>query len=426
LHKLVPADTHVVSVPWSNPVDRIKKVLAPGGRRRRYVEPPVSTVGNTSDAAPLNWKDWVTQFLFTPDSQTGWIPGGIRACLKEIRKARPHVVYTTSPCTSSHLIGLVVSYLTRIPWVADLRDPWRGNPFRQIPFPSLDLWDSVLERAVLGRADHVICNTASATDALRTRRPFLSQKCTTILNAFDPIWFDDLEPRRATSPNRYLITHAGQFYGRRRPEPWFRALRTAIDRQPSLSETLRFALIGSEHCDGTPLDQIAAREGVADQVLHLGPMPHHETLAHLAGSDVLALAGSEGPGSELQIPNKLFEYIALKKPIIATLSAGHPAMGILDSVRATARVGEPGNDEALAEALCGFADPSSRIAPGAFADVSSFSRRFRAAELAEVFERITDRRGRRRRLIREQYSPRANLLQDRPAVFDDVVGPAYR
>ena len=41
---------------------------------------------------------------------------------------RPDVLYSTSSPVSAHLVALLVSRATGIPWVADFRDAWTKNP----------------------------------------------------------------------------------------------------------------------------------------------------------------------------------------------------------------------------------------------------------------------------------------------------------
>jgi len=94
---------------------------------------------------------------------------------------------------SAHLIALTLSRRTGLPWVADFRDPWIGNPFRQAGSAILERWDALLERRVLRRATRVVCSTPTMTARLCERLPFIGGKCSTILNGFDPESFDGID-----------------------------------------------------------------------------------------------------------------------------------------------------------------------------------------------------------------------------------------
>jgi len=296
---------------------------------------------------------------------------------------------------STYMPGLthhVASRLVRaheVPWVADFRDPWRDNPFRELGYASLERWDAWLERVVLARAAHVVCNTPTMTDHLCRRLPFVADKCTTILNGFDAESFDGIEPTRIAPCEDFVLTHCGQFYGSRSPNVWFAALKRLAQRSPKPVRRVHLVLIGPETFDGHPLRELAAA-GVADRVRILGAKTHRETLSYMAGSDALILAGSTGIGSELQVPNKLFEYLAMRKPIIAALSQGNPGISVLKQARAVAHVCPPSDDVGIATAVEKFAAGLYPEVEDPWTGVEQFERSHRAEELAAVFERVKE------------------------------------
>jgi glycosyltransferase involved in cell wall biosynthesis len=335
---------------------------------------------------------WLSRLLATPDSRIGWIPPAVRAGLAEIRRRRPDVVYSTSPYMSAHLIALVLSRAARLPWVADFRDPWQCNPYRELGFRSLERWDSWLEWLVLHSATHIVCCTPTMTTLLQRRYPRLASRITTILNAFDRARFDRVEAVPSAPLGHYVLTHAGQFYGPRRPDIWFAALRRAIEETPSLGPTLRLSLIGSDHFEGRSLRGMAAEAGVAANVLTLGPLAHGETLARLAGSDALILAGSSGPGATLQIPNKLFEYLAVGRPILAACPTESPIVAVLRQARADALICPTTSERPLARAITRLATGRHRGRADAWTGVEYFERSCRAEELAGLFRHVSRRR----------------------------------
>ena len=342
-------------------------------------------------AKPQGLRDWFTRLLIIPDSRVGWILPAVGEGLRAIRRCRPDVIYSTSPCMSAHLIALILSRRSGLAWVADFRDPWRGNPFRNLVYPSLDRWDAWLERRVLGRATQVVCNTKPMGDQLCARLPFLADKCTTIMNGFDAERFEGIKPMRIAPANDFVLTHCGQFYGPRSPKVWFAALRRAVNQSQSDEagvrppRQLRMVLLGCESFDGQDLRVLAAEAGVGDCVYVLGRKSHAETLSYMAGSDALMLAGSSGVGCELQVPNKLFEYLAVRKPIIAAVSAGSPTVEILRTVRAEALIHDPDDEQGLAESMARIAEQGRVPVDDAWAGIDAFNRIHRAKELAAIF-----------------------------------------
>jgi glycosyltransferase involved in cell wall biosynthesis len=397
----VPASTTILRTHWIDVHGQIKRIVdsrssmvdAGGqswsrsiGIRHSTFDNPQSPVRNPQSNG---LRDWASRLLITPDSRIGWITPAVRAGIRAIRRRRPDVIYSTSPYPSAHLIALILCRWARVPWVADFRDPWRGNPFRELGAPSLEGWDSFLEWLVLRSAAHVVVCTPTMADALCRRQPFVTGKCTTILNAFDPERFADLAPIRPAPPDHFVATHCGQFYGPRSPKVWFVAMRKVLDRMPELAGRVHIVLIGRESYEGRSLADWAYRAGIGECVQVLGPKTHTETLRHMAGSDALLLSGSAGAGAELQIPNKLFEYLAVRKPIIATCCAASPIVTILNDARAEAVICNPVDVEAHAGALAQLATHRHVPTKNAWSGVDRFERAHRAEELAVVFQRVS-------------------------------------
>jgi glycosyltransferase involved in cell wall biosynthesis len=297
-------------------------------------------------------------------------------------------LYSTSPYASAHLAALILSRWFGLPWVADFRDPWSGNPFRESANPWLSRWDAFLERMVLRFAGHIVCNTPTAAAKMIQRYAWVSAKCTTILNGFDFEALTGIEPIRTAPPDQFVFTHCGQFYGRRDPSIWFQALGRIRADAPHIANRIRFVSIGRPDYDGTPLSAIAAKYGVADLLECPGSHSHAETIGRMLGSDALILAGSSGDGSELQIPNKLFEYLAAQRPIIATACPQNPIREVLAQAKADHVVCDPLDVAGLAAAIASISKPGRPIASTAWTGFSQFSRRQCALELSTLFERL--------------------------------------
>src|SRR4029079_15886331 len=100
--------------------------LAPQLRVLRAPELPV-TPYLAMALSKLGWERART-YVTWPAPFQGWLPAAIAVTLREVRRNRPEVLYTTSAPYVSHLAGLVVHRLTGIPWVADFRDEWAAHP----------------------------------------------------------------------------------------------------------------------------------------------------------------------------------------------------------------------------------------------------------------------------------------------------------
>ena len=401
LNELIPETTKVVRTRWTDLHARAKRFISrsddasvtietlPDHAQTPLHSESYDPSSNPASARLRGLRDWLSRWLITPDSRIGWTIPAYRAALQAIKQNRPEVIYSTSPYPTAHLIGWLLSRRTGISWVADFRDPWRGNPFRAMPGGIHNRWDALLERLVLERAARIICCTPTMTQALQQRKPAIARKCTTILNAFDQERISNVQPMRCCSDDEFLMSHAGQFYGPRSPLPWLHAVRRALDLQPKLRGKLRLTLIGDDTYHGKPLKEWAIECGVGHAVTVLGRLTHCETLSHLAGSDALVLGGSCGEGSALQVPGKLFEYVAMRKPTIATCIAASPVNTILKAAKAVAHVLHPEDVTGLADAIVRVASGRTLILGDAWSGVHLLERAHCGRELAEVFAQVT-------------------------------------
>ena len=94
--------------------------------------------------------------MLWPDNGLGWAPFAFIAALRAARRDRPDVIYSTSAPYGSHIVAMLVSRLTGIPWVADFRDEWAANPhLADLPRPLPALAERA-ERAITARAARVV------------------------------------------------------------------------------------------------------------------------------------------------------------------------------------------------------------------------------------------------------------------------------
>lgn len=388
LSAMVPTGTRVIPVVGRDLIRTIKRLI-PG--RRPMLSGSVQASAPqpmTAEKPPRSFRDWVSRMLTTPDNRLGWVWPAYRAALAEARHHKFELIYSTSPCMSAHLVAMLVAHRTGLPWVADFRDPWRGNPFRDLVYRTINAWDAWLERRVFRRANRIIGNTPTMTAALVQRMPGLKSRCRTILNGFDDGLLDGVRAYRSVTGDHCLLTHSGQFYGARSPQVWLRALQGAHEIAPQTAGRIRLQFVGSVEYDGVPLRDIVRACGLAWQVSITGFLSHTEALGRVLGSDAVLLAGFDGPGATLQIPHKLFEYLVARRPILATLPPGHPAIDLLRNARAVAQVCQPRDVGSLARALIAMAAGRVTPAPDAWSGVDRFARVERALELESVFNEL--------------------------------------
>ena len=280
--------------------------------------------------------------LLVPDENVSWNLTAIPAATRIVKREEIDVVITTSPPNSIHLVGAAVKRLTGVRWVADLRDSIVAHPHRRTDTLAVRTKEKTTEgiaRLVAHSADAIVAAADAIADEARSLEP--KGPVTTIPNGCDFDDFAGLEYRRG---ERFTITHAGSFFGRRDPRPFLQALADS-----KLDAVARF--VG----DFRPADREWAEQlGLGDRLELVPYASHHRALELQRSSDALLLlipeAGGRGRGV---LSGKVFEYLAAERPILAVVPPDGAAADLIREV-GTGVVAAPEDIRAIREALAGL------------------------------------------------------------------------
>jgi glycosyltransferase involved in cell wall biosynthesis len=282
--------------------------------RARYIGPRGRRIadeqhGRTGMELALLRASAVGRRLLLPDENVTWNATAIPKAISIARHEEIDVVLTTSPPGSVHLIGAAVKRATGAKWVADLRDSLALHAHRT----SEGVGARAKQKARAGIA-HLVARQAdaivTAAEAISEETKGLSPRgrVVTIPNGCD---FDDFAGLTYARGDRFRLTHAGSFFGKRDPRPFLTALAASgID-----DITVRF--LG----DFRPGDrEFMEGLGLADRVELIEHVPRRESLRLQRDSDALLLlipeAGGRGRGI---LSGKVFEYLAAERPVLAVV-----------------------------------------------------------------------------------------------------------
>jgi glycosyltransferase involved in cell wall biosynthesis len=277
--------------------------------------------------------------LLVPDENVTWNLTAIPAAIRIARQEGIDVVLTTSPPGSIHLIGAAVKAATGAKWVADLRDSLVAHPHRNAERLGVRAKEKLVEgvaRVVASQADAIVTASEAIADETLELEP--SGPVRTIANGCD---FDDFAGLEYRPAERFRLTHAGSFFGKRDPRPFLTALA-----ESGLDVVARF--VG----DFRPADREWAEAlGLGDR-LELHPYaPRRESLALQRDSEALLLlipeAGGRGRGV---LSGKVFEYLAAERPILAAVPPDGAAAALITETGAGV-VAAPHDVPALRAAL---------------------------------------------------------------------------
>src|SRR4051812_28552284 len=158
-----------------------------------------------------------------PDEGVAWNLTAIPAAIKLVKQEGIDVVITTSPPGSVHLIGAAAKRATSAKWIADLRDSLVAHPHRDAQKMLVrfkEQGQQAVAKLISSQADGIVAVSDAIAAEMRERSP--KGPVVTIANGSDFDDFDGLEYRPAAE--RFRITHAGSFFGKRDPRPFLTAL----------------------------------------------------------------------------------------------------------------------------------------------------------------------------------------------------------
>jgi hypothetical protein len=132
-----------------------------------------------------------------------------------------------------------------------------------------------------------------------------------IYNGFDPADFEfEMNPVSSS----FVLSHFGAFNRDRNPSALWKALGGLKKENPEFGRSLRIQLIGQT--DGHILEEIET-EGLKENLMLTDHMKHREGLRQISGSTLLLLPLNDAPNVRGILPGKMYEYIALRRPILA-------------------------------------------------------------------------------------------------------------
>ena len=264
-------------------------------------------------------KDFVYDICYFPDQAGPWIiPAFIRG-VRVVRKHNIDAIFATGSPWSGLVVGYLVSRATGKPLIVDFRDPWMNNPFHLSKGRLLDSWSARLERKVVHHASAVSLNTDPLRAEFLLRYPDIEPDRFFVMpNGFDPEDFRDIRPEpREESDDTLVLCHAGFLYGVRDPAVLLEAIREANKSLREQGKRIIFRQIGDVHLGYDISERYA--DLVSDGTLVLDKSrPYRECLSALTSADIVV---NVQPGTKTQIPSKLYDYLAINKPILNITSA---------------------------------------------------------------------------------------------------------
>ena len=265
---------------------------------------------------------WIRSNFFIPDARIFWVKPSVKYLSKYLQENPVDMIVSTGPPHSMHLIGLKLHQRTKIPWIADFRDPWIGiDYYDELLLSSwADKKHKRLEKQVLRESNHVITVSRANTEAFRQMG---FQHVSSITNGFDP---DDLSKTMVETDKSFSIAHIGTFMYNRNPETLWEVLSELASENEGFSNDLSIKLIGKVDQRITESIQQHQLGAYLDQRKYLA---HDEAITELKKSQLLLLIINKTGNSMGMLTGKIFEYISSGRPVLCIGPRGCDAEKLL-------------------------------------------------------------------------------------------------
>ncbi|MCK4558738.1 MAG: glycosyltransferase family 4 protein [Calditrichia bacterium] len=241
--------------------------------------------------------------LFLPDARVGWIPAMIKQGLKIIKNDKPDIIFSTSPPHSLQLGAKKLAQKSGLKWIADFRDPWI-EAIWESEIERINLisrFNKRLEMSILKNADVITMVSDGMCDLFRKK---MDKQYETIYSGMDSVNND------AVKSQNFQIIYLGNMSKYQSPVP----ILKAIDMLPHDKKSLiQIMFVGKVYNDF--IEQFNKYQDIKIETQNF--LPRDEMMKIAKSASLLLLINFSSVYGKGHIPAKIFDYLSLRKPILA-------------------------------------------------------------------------------------------------------------
>jgi len=277
---------------------------------------------------------WLRANFFIPDSRYFWIKPSIKFLSNYLRKNHIDLIISTGPPHSTHLIALILKKKHNIKWIADFRDPWTHIEY----FDSLPLLNinrkkhKELEKDVVSLADVVLTVSPSWSKIFSQ---IGAKRTSVILNGFDLDDYNTFNSQITSSKSEnFTIGYFGLYNESRDHLFFWETIKQIVNLEKDFhrggnSKNLKLLFAGEVH--HSFFTQVKSY-GLEDNVSFLNYLPHKESIKKMFECDLLLVTQGDTVAVSGRVPAKVFEYLPVRKPILAIGKKDSDLEKILSSI----------------------------------------------------------------------------------------------
>ncbi len=281
---------------------------------------------------------------YFPDAKIGWKRYAIRKGCQLIENNKFDAVITTSPPISAHLIGLELKRKYGLPWVADFRDLWFSRPIEEV------YANEKMIQMAQKLKEHITKQAYEVVAVNNDIKKYLGRG-EVITNGADPEHIDIWRTANTQPDQKFTIGILGTINYLCPVEPLFEAMRLLNNNEIKIKREI--CVVHAGHYDANMMKGLLAKYRLHDRVQFKGYLPRKESIAALAGADMLYLGVGKFGGHNI-LPGRIFDYLISGKPILGVVPEHSDAAALINEY-GRGKVVSDGDAKAIASYIKEFA-----------------------------------------------------------------------
>lgn len=313
LPKDVKPGFRVVEVPYKNRLDSFLQLCG--------LNPKQSIKKQFNQKLGIKSKKSFMDFIFLrlrevlhyPDAEKGWKSPAIKAGSRLLEEENIEAIISVSPPIINNLIARELKTNYGVPWLADFPHLWSQN--NGYPYSFIrHFFDRRLELKTLSKTDIMVTINQPLAGQLRALHRYKTVPA--ISHGFDPKTVN-IPPAKLT--DKFTITYTGSFSPNiKEPTKLFKAIRKLIDGGIIDPKKVEVRLYGPPEIW---IDSDIQKYGLSGIAKQYGVVPQEIAFARQRDSQLLLVPKDEQLQQTGMLSLKFFEYLAARRPILAT--GGH-------------------------------------------------------------------------------------------------------
>lgn len=315
-----------------------------------------------------------------PDEHRGWKSFALKAGNELLQQEKIDAIISCMPVIS-YVVARELKQRYGIPWIADLTDLWSQNHNYQYG-PLRKLLDTRLELKTLSSADALV--TVSKPDADKMKALHKGKSLYAITHGFDPA---EVNTPPANLTAKFVITYTGRIYpGKQEPATLLVALQDLISHEAVDPNKVKIRFYGPKH---NWLDKEIEQYGLLSIVKQYGQVSRQVALERQRESQLLLLLKWEDPQERGIFLGKTFEYLAARRPILATGGYDDVVTELLNETKAGVEAPTTQDIKNTLVKLYQEYKSKGKVAyQGVEAEINKYSHREMAGRFAEILNHL--------------------------------------